>query len=346
MPYVMMMGSTLSTTLRGTAHTLLLEPNSSGRWDQRAEFRPESNIGANDIFAIQLTAGSTIDVYAENLYSQAGGLVLYDQDGNSIARGWDSHTFADQLSDFVAPYTGLYYINALWNPNSTPGSAHVRVQVDLPSPATEGDDELGGRYVIAGGGNDTVLGTIADDYQRGGDGDDRLLGEYGFDDLHGNKGDDTIFGGHGYDWVVGGQGNDLLHGDGPTSSGYTGDQILGNMGDDTLIGSIGPDVLRGGQANDHLQGWQGADFLSGDRGDDTLWGGEGADIFHTFVGAGIDRVMDFSVTDGDRIKFEVGGTPHTIRQVGADTVIEIDGAQVILVGVTASTLPAGWLTPG
>jgi Ca2+-binding RTX toxin-like protein len=334
----------LPLTLRETAITLQPAPDAGATWDLSAAFRPQSNIGSSDIFAIQLSAGSKIEILNENLYSRPGGLVLYDQDGASLAQSFQSSI--QDLSGFVAPYTGLYFINALWNPNTSPGLAQIRVRVDLPGAPTEGDDDLAGRSIVAGGGNDTVTGTVWDDFQRGGAGNDVLFGEAGFDDMHGNMGDDTLYGGLGYDWVVGGQGNDLLNGDGPNVFSLSGDLIFGNMGDDTLVGSYGDDLLRGGQHNDSLQGGDGADFLSGDRGDDTLSGGTGRDIFHTFAGAGVDRVLDFSVAEGDQVKFEQAGTPYVLRQVGADTVIELEGTQMILVGVDASTLPVGWLIQG
>lgn len=336
----------LPLALRDTAITLQPAPEASGPWDLSAEFRPQYNIGASDIFAIQLSAGSRIEIRNENFSISPGGLVLYDQDGASLARNSNFQAYVEDLSGFVAPYTGLYFINALWSPNTSSGAAYIRVRVDLPGATTEGDDDLAGRSIVAGGGNDTVTGTIWDDFQRGGAGNDLLFGEAGFDDMHGNMGDDTLYGGLGYDWVVGGQGNDLLNGDGPNVFSLSGDLIFGNMGDDTLVGSYGDDLLRGGQNNDSLQGGDGADFLSGDRGDDTLSGGSGRDIFHTFAGAGVDRVLDFSVAEGDQVKFEQAGTPYVLRQVGADTVIELEGTQMILVGVDASTLPVGWLIQG
>jgi Ca2+-binding RTX toxin-like protein len=347
MSYSITIATALPTSLRDTAIPLQPAPQADGPWDLRAEFRPQSNIGASDIFAIQFSEGAKVEIYNLNFSLRSGGLVLYDQNGVSLAQAAGVvQAYSHELSGFVAPYTGLYYINALWSPNTRPGDASIRVRVDLPVAPTEGDDDLSGHSILAGGGNDTVLGTVWDDFQRGGAGNDRLLGEAGFDDLHGNMGDDTVFGGHGYDWVVGGQGNDLLYGDGPTSFGVTGDLIFGNMGHDTLVGSYGDDLLRGGQHDDELHGEEGADFLSGDRGDDTIWGGTGHDIFHTFAGAGVDRVMDFSVAQGDQVRFEQAGTTYVLRQVGADTVIELDRTQMILVGVDSSTLQTGWLISG
>ena len=102
-------------------------------------------------------------------------------------------------------------------------------------------------------------------------------------------------------------------------------------------------LFRSGQGNDLVDGGSGNDWLSGDRGDDTLIGGAGADIFHTSGTAGIDRVLDFNATEGDKVQVDIG-TTFTVSQVGDDTIISMDGgAQMILVGVQASSLPDGWL---
>lgn len=348
MPYAMTSGNPLTAVQRASAHALTLAATpSNGRWDLGIEVRPTAEPGANDIFTIHLTAGSIINVYSETRANSGRtvGLVIYDQDAVPVARERDGYQFyVDQLSDFVAPYTGLYYINALWASNAVVGDVFMRVWVDLPRGPTEESDDVGGRNVLAAGGHDTVWGTIYEDYLRGGEGDDSMFGSGAFDDLHGNQGNDTIDGGLGYDWVVGGQGNDWLTGDGGGNWGLTGDIVLGNLGDDTLWGGMGPDILRGGQGNDSIWGDMDADFLSGDRGDDTIKGGSGADTFQTFVGAGVDRILDFSLAEGDRVMFETPGTPYTLRQEGADTVIDLGGGtQMILVGVNSATLPAGWL---
>jgi Ca2+-binding RTX toxin-like protein len=118
------------------------------------------------------------------------------------------------------------------------------------------------------------------------------------------------------------------------------------MGGDTLEGGVGADLFRGGQGDDILNGGDGDDWLSGDRGDDTVTGGAGADTFHTFDQAGVDRVTDFNVGEGDRVLVDTG-THYTLAQVGADTVIDMGGgARMILEGVQLNTLPAGWIVTG
>ena len=207
-----------------------------------------------------------------------------------------------------------------------------------------------------GGGHDSLFGGAGGDiifttapwgqagtaapssgYLRGEDGNDYLVGNAGFDDINGNMGNDTGFGGLGDDWVVGGKDNDMLFGD------AGGDIVYGNLGDDSCIGGTGADLARGGQGDDMLWGGEGDDWLSGDRGSDTLVGGTGADIFHTFGDAGVDRVLDFTVVEGDRVQLDPG-TQATVAQVGADVVISMTGGgQMTLVGVQLSTLPAGWI---
>jgi Ca2+-binding RTX toxin-like protein len=195
----------------------------------------------------------------------------------------------------------------------------------------------GNDTVSAAGGDDTIVDSSGANYLRGEDGNDSVAGGIGFDDINGNMGNDTAAGGSGEDWVVGGKDNDSLDG------GAGHDLVYGNLGGDTCEGGDGNDIVRGGQDNDVVRGGAGNDYVSGDRGDDTMTGGPGADIFHSFGEAGIDRVTDFTMAEGDRVQLDAG-TTYTVAQVGADTIISMPGGgQMILVGVQMSTLQPGWL---
>jgi Ca2+-binding RTX toxin-like protein len=121
------------------------------------------------------------------------------------------------------------------------------------------------------------------------------------------------------------------------------DSLVGGTAADTLSGGAGNDTFRGGQDNDVVSGGDGGDFVSGDKGDDTMAGGSGADIFHTFGDAGIDRVLDFNLSAGDRVQLGPG-TQFTTSQVGEDTVINMTGGgQMVLVGVSLTTLTGNWI---
>ncbi|MCR5880906.1 M10 family metallopeptidase [Phenylobacterium sp. J367] len=187
-------------------------------------------------------------------------------------------------------------------------------------------------------GNDSISGGAGQDYLRGDEGNDSLTGGAAFDDINGNMGDDRAWGGDGDDWVVGGKDNDALFGEAGA------DIVYGNLGDDTCEGGAEADIVRGGQGNDVVKGDAGDDWLAGDRGNDTLTGGLGADIFHSHGDAGIDRVLDFSRAEGDRVNL-LAGTTYSVAQVGADVVISmpVGGGQVILVGVQLSSLTGDWL---
>ena len=186
-------------------------------------------------------------------------------------------------------------------------------------------------------GNDIIEGGsagVAGNYLRGDEGNDSITGGNNFDDANGNMGNDTVATGDGDDFCVGGKDNDVLFGD------EGNDFVYGNLGDDSCTGGGGNDTVRGGQGTDALCGGGGNDFVSGDRGDDTMTGGAGADIFHSSSDAGIDRILDFSLADGDRVLLDPG-TAFTVMQVGGDTIVQMSNAQVVLVGFSMSSLSAG-----
>ena len=209
--------------------------------------------------------------------------------------------------------------------------------------------DAGSDTIFGGLGNDVIYGASAPgagasetafNYLRGDEGNDSISGAQGFDDANGNMGADTIHGNDGDDYSVGGKDDDVLFGDNGS------DIVWGNLGADTCDGGDGNDQVRGGQGDDSVAGGAGDDFVSGDRGNDTISGGAGADLFHGSQDAGIDRVLDFRLSDGDRVFLDPGAT-YTTSQVGADTIIDMGGGnQMILVGVQLSSLPAGTIFLG
>jgi Ca2+-binding RTX toxin-like protein len=185
----------------------------------------------------------------------------------------------------------------------------------------DGDDTLNGV-----GGDDFLDGGLGNNQLLGGDGDDHLFGRNGQTALYGENGDDTIEGGSGFDDVNGGAGADSINA--ALAAGNTGDRLRGGQGDDVIIAGAGND------------------YISGDRGSDTETGGAGADIFHSSQNAGVDRVLDFHPTEGDRVMLDAG-TTYTVSQVGGDTMVDMGGGnEVVLVGVQMSSLSDGWIFTG
>ncbi|MDB5441398.1 MAG: hypothetical protein JWM33_3825 [Caulobacteraceae bacterium] len=306
------------------------------------------NVTANDIFSADgLGAVTQVQSMETGQYGgvpDGGALTLQGRYGTLTlaASGAYSYTGASQAPAGATDHFSYWVTDA--DGDQSLATLTVSVAATASSPSS-------GQTLTGGGGDDTLMGASGDDtisggdgrnYLRGGGGDDQLRGGAGFDDINGNMGDDTIDGGTagGGDWLVGGQGNDLV-------TAHQGDGLLyGNLGDDTLIGGAGSEIIRGGQGDDSLSGGAGADFISGDRGNDTMTGGSGADAFHSAIRAGIDKVTDFHQSEGDYVLLDAG-TTYAAAQVGADTVVTLgsagSGDQVILVGVSMSSLTDNWI---
>jgi serralysin len=303
-----------------------------------------------DVLALQA-------LYGPNMATNAGDSMFTLTNTNAYATIWDASGF-DTLS-FATASSGWRvimpeYVISTINPQSV-GVAVPLNEVGLTSPhslywligdyeSLQGSpfaDELHGdsydNRVFGGAGADVIDDAGGSNYLRGDDGNDTVTGGPQFDDINGNMGNDSASGGLGDDWVVGGKDNDTL------SGGPGGDLVYGNLGADVCIGDAGNDIVRGGQDNDSVSGGAGDDYVSGDKGDDTISGGAGADLFHTFGDAGLDRVLDFKLAEGDRVLLDPGVT-YTTAQSGADTVISMTGGgQMILVGVSLSSLTGAWI---
>jgi Ca2+-binding RTX toxin-like protein len=116
------------------------------------------------------------------------------------------------------------------------------------------------------------------------------------------------------DDILFGSGNDTYDG---TSGRIVDGKVFGGSGDDSLRGGTfaetfsgedGIDSISAGGGNDILNGGLGADKLNGGLGADRLTGESGQDQFiystiadSTVATSGLDTILDFKRTDGDRI---------------------------------------------
>ena len=132
-------------------------------------------------------------------------------------------------------------------------------------------DTLIERYV-AGSGDDSVTGNIADNVLEGNDGDDTLMGGAGSDTLIGGSGADDLDGQSGLDTAAYTSSDAAVTvnlSDGTASGGDAeGDtltsieNLTGSAHDDTLTGDAGPNVLDGRAGADTLAGADGTDTAS------------------------------------------------------------------------------------
>lgn len=179
--------------------------------------------------------------------------------------------------------------------------------------AGSGDDfilgNLTNNYIAAGAGADNADGGRGNDTIFGGDGADTLLGGTGNDSIAGEAGDDWLAGGDGADRIWGGDGTNTIFGGGGA------DLIWGGSGFDSLSGEAGNDILRGGDGVDLIDGGDGADRLFGDGGDDILTGGTGNDRLE---GADGSDVLDGGI--GSDVLYGGAGDDILIGGLGNDTI--------------------------
>ena len=158
------------------------------------------------------------------------------------------------------------------------------------------------RYV-AGSGDDSVTGNIADNV------------------LEGRDGDDTLMGGEGNDTLIGGPGADALGGDaGLDTASYAGSStaVTVNLSDGTATGGDAEgDSLT---SIENLTGSAFDDTLTGDTADNVLEGGDGADTLDG--GAGADTAS-WAASDA-AITVDLSTGTNTGGHAAGDTITNIE----------------------
>lgn len=125
--------------------------------------------------------------------------------------------------------------------------------------------------------------------------------------------------------------------------------ITGNGAANKIVGGGGFDVLIGNGGNDSLTGGMGNDRIIGGIGADVLAGGSGIDTFVFADGDGNDRITDFSLAAGDKLRLDdalwngaVIKTTSIVatyaKTLAGEVVLDFGGGDVIhLVGLTTTT---------
>lgn len=100
---------------------------SSIGWDSLAQYyTSESYAILHDIFVFQGKEGATYDIYSSS-YFDPFILELFDDKGNVVAVDDNTGTVGTDHIEYVAPYTGKYYINASWHQGTADVNKFVRI---------------------------------------------------------------------------------------------------------------------------------------------------------------------------------------------------------------------------
>ncbi|MFN3350903.1 matrixin family metalloprotease [Pseudorhodoplanes sp.] len=292
--------------------------------------------GDRDWFRITLTAGIT---YAFELKGAASGngtladpyLYLYSSAGNLIAFDDDGGSLQDSRIVYTAAASGTYYLGAAAYDDA--GTGTYRLFASATSETVDGDDSddtfvatAMSEIFMGFGGSDTVsyagqtgpagvIVNLAAPKSNTGfaAGDtyfsiENLIGTSQNDRLTGDAGDNILEGGIGADRLDGGAGFDTASYLG-AASGVTVNLTkpklnAGEAAGDTynsierIFGSQFDDILTGGKGIEAVMGGAGDDIISGGAKIDELTGGSGRDtfLFANIKEAG-DVITDFTAAD-------------------------------------------------
>jgi Ca2+-binding RTX toxin-like protein len=185
------------------------------------------------------------------------------------------------------------------------------------------------RNVIAGSGNDTIVGNAANDTLVGGAGDDIISAPgNGNNSLDAGIGNDQLYAtGLGNNTLVGGDGNDTV-----AASGNGNNSLSGGNGIDALYATgNGNETLDGGDGTDTLAAnGSGRNVLIGGAGNDQLFV-VGSGTNSLLGGAGDDLLADGG-TGNDTLDGSQSSAASEFAGRGSDTLIGGAGADVLVAG--------------
>ncbi|MEH2168863.1 MAG: calcium-binding protein [Nostoc sp.] len=253
----------------------------------------------------------------ENLIGTAGNDTIVGSSANNVLNGGDGDDklFGGDGNDFLDGGFGFDTINGGAGTDTTsyaffsgPIDANLATGVvRFPGNSTLTDTLVSIENLIGTAGNDTIVGSSANNVLNGGAGNDTISGDGGDDYMDGGAGIDTVD----YTYWNGGGTYNLATGVASFPGFYNEDilnfeNILTGSGNDSVIGSA---------ANNTIITGAGDDYIKGGSGQDVLYGGAGADkfVFDSFYD-GVDIIKDFEWKEGDKIqisKYGFGATSNS-----------------------------------
>ena len=174
----------LTTTQMNTALSLSFSPYSviSVGWDNAATVSgSESYAILHDVYRFNAVAGATYDVFSTSyfdpyllrIHDGAGNTIIANDEGDDPADSYlgDGYYSKDVIFNWVAPYTGTYFVQANWNQGSYYKYYSLSVYEDINTAAPVQPPIT----YIGTSGNDIVAGSKGNDFLNGGLGTDTAV---------------------------------------------------------------------------------------------------------------------------------------------------------------------------
>lgn len=210
---------------------------------------------------------------------------------------------------------------------------------------TETDPQTGGNDRVLGNvANDIILGGVGSDSLNGNDGADVILGDNGLLDYDTGDGDlttldliqttefqsgdaDIIGGDNGSDTLIGGDAADLIVGDNGVDAAALAtmpgdDVIVGDQAEITLatadVAGVAKNFITLIRTTDTVEADGGADTISGNDGADTVLGGVAGDLIHgeaALVSLQNTPGDDVLVGDEGVLQYDVDGDPASLDRI-------------------------------
>jgi len=180
----------LSTTKINSAKALTFQPYQPSspliNWDNSASFSTSAYYAPlSDNFVFNAVEGATYDIFSSSFFDPFI-LLLYDNFGNVIAHDDGSGIYgSDYIFNFVAPYTGKYYVSASWYQGSASSHKFVslRVYEDIDTISQQPYtivENIGGFTMLGTSGNDEFIPNY-EVFIFGSEGIDKITFDYDLD---------------------------------------------------------------------------------------------------------------------------------------------------------------------
>ena len=137
-------------------------PTVSGiEWDNSAYYSTSRDYAIlYDDFKWNAVEGATYDIFSSSFFDPFI-VIVYDQYGNAIKTGDDGSYGNDIVWDFVAPYSGVFYVSASWNQGSYHKYVSLSIYEDIDTATPASQDTTPPYLSLSASDSSLVFGEVA-----------------------------------------------------------------------------------------------------------------------------------------------------------------------------------------